>query len=68
MRFGHPVSRSGLATVRGWNLVGAEEDLFYPTPPHISGMPLWYRDREHYTKDLLPVHVIYDEGEIVRHN
>ena len=38
----------------GWPLsevgtrVGAEEDLFQSSPPHKSGMPSWYGDREHY--------------------
>ena len=38
MRVGHPESRAGLATVRGWNRVGAA-DLFKPTSPHNLGMP-----------------------------
>ena len=35
---GHPESRAGLATVRGWNRVRAA-DLFEPTLPHNLGMP-----------------------------
>ena len=38
MRVGHPESRAGLATVRGWNR-GRAADLLYPIPPHNSGMP-----------------------------
>ena len=38
IRVGHTESRSGLATVRGWNW-GRTADLLYPTPPHNSGMP-----------------------------
>ena len=48
MRAGHPESRAGLAPVRGWNRVGAEEDLFWPTPPHNLGLPLWPGDRSHH--------------------
>ena len=47
MRVGHPDSRAGLATVRGWNRVGAEEDMFKPTPPHNLGMPSCSGDQEH---------------------
>ena len=45
MRVGHPESRDGLAPVRGWNWVGAEEEMIHPTTPHNSGMPSWYGDR-----------------------
>ena len=45
MQVGHPEYRAGLATVRGWNRVGAEEDLFKLTPPHNLGMPSWSGDR-----------------------
>ena len=48
MRAGYPESRAGLSTVRGWNRVGAEEDLFWPTPPHNLGMPLWPGDLSHH--------------------
>ena len=49
MRVGHLESRAGLAIVRGWNQVEAEEDLFYPTQPHNLGMPSWSGYQEHYT-------------------
>ena len=49
MWVGHTESRAGLATDQGWDLVGPEEDPFWPTPPHKSGMPSWSGDLEHCT-------------------
>ena len=48
MWVGHPESRARLATVRGWNQVGAEEDMLQPSPSHNSGMPSWYEDRTYH--------------------
>ena len=52
MRVVNPESRAGLAPVRGWNRVVSEEELFYHSPPHNLGMPLWSGDRENYTTTL----------------
>ena len=45
----------------GWPLpevvtqVGAEEDLFHPSPLHKLGMPSWSEGQEHYTTLHLPL-------------
>ena len=37
-----------LATVQGRNRVGAEEYLFYPTPPRNLVVPSWSGDQSHH--------------------